>query len=123
MTDRTQAVIEAENRRCAAIAAGDMDGLDALLAEDYVHVHGTGRVGDKADYIEGVRRAPRVPVRDNLRVRLFGDTAVLTGDLLNTIDFPGRPRLVVDATATFVLRETESGWLFVSGHLTPKQDL
>lgn len=123
MTDRSQAVIEAEVRRCAAIAAGDMDGLDALLAEDYLHVHGTGRVGDKADYIDGVRKAPRVPIRDNLRVRLFGDTAVLTGDLLNTIDYPGRPQLVIDATATFVLRETTKGWLFVSGQLTPKREL
>jgi ketosteroid isomerase-like protein len=118
---REQAVIDAEVSRCRAIAEGDMAKLAALLSDDYLHVHGDGRVGDKADYIEGVERAPRVPVRSNLVVRLFGDIAVLTGDLLNTIEFPDREKLVIDTFATFVLREQQGKWAFVSGQLTPKR--
>jgi ketosteroid isomerase-like protein len=119
---RTQAVLDAESRRCAAISSGDFEALTAMLSEDYLHTHGDGRTGDKVDYIEGVRKAPRVPIRDNLVVRLFGDVAVLTGDLLNTIHLPDRGEpLVIEASATFVLRETNSGWLFVSGQLTPKR--
>jgi ketosteroid isomerase-like protein len=119
---REQAVLDAEARRCAAIVSGDFDALAAMLSDDYLHTHGDGRIGDKSDYIEGVRKSPRVPLRDNLVVRLFGDMAVLTGDLLNTIHMPGREApLVIEASATFVLREHEGQWLFVSGQLTPKQ--
>jgi hypothetical protein len=121
--EREQAVIDAEARRCQAIADRDMVGLAALLSEDYLHVHGDGRIGDKADYIAGVERAPRVPVRTNLVVRLFGDVAVLTGDLLNTIDFQDRERLVIDTTATFVLHEIDGRWIFASGQLTPKRSI
>jgi hypothetical protein len=121
---RQQAVIDAEARRCRAIASGDFIALSAILDDDYLHVHGDGRVGGKVDYIDGVRRAPRVPVRSNLIVRLFDNTAVLTGDLLNTIDFPDRPQLMIDATATFVLREAPQGnWMFLSGQLTPKRSI
>lgn len=123
MTDaRAQAVLDAEARRCAAIAAGDFDTLATMLSDDYLHTHGDGRVGDKADYIKGVRNAPRVPVRDNLVVRLFGETAVLTGDLHNTIHLPDRREpLVIEASATFVLYEIDGEWRFVSGQLTPKR--
>ena len=121
--DRAAAVIQAEQRRCDAIAAGDFDALAAMLADDYLHVHGTGHVGDKADYIDGVRRAPRVPVRSNLVVRLFGDVAVLTGDLLNTIQWETGETVVIDATATFVLQERDGDWIFLSGQLTPKRTL
>jgi ketosteroid isomerase-like protein len=120
----TQAVLKAETQRCQAIAVGDFAALSALLSEDYLHTHGDGRTGDKADYIQGVRNAPRVPVRDNLVVRLFGDTAILTGDLLNTIHLPDREEpLVIEAAATFVLRQTGDAWLFVSGQLTPKRSI
>jgi ketosteroid isomerase-like protein len=123
MDVRQQEVIEAEALRCQAIADGDMRALAALLSDDYLHVHGDGRIGGKADYIAGVERAPRVPVRSNLVVRLFGDVAVLTGDLLNTIDFPDRDKLVIDTTATFVLRAERGAWTFVSGQLTPKRKI
>jgi ketosteroid isomerase-like protein len=106
--EREKGVIDAEARRCQAIADGDMGKLGSLLSDDYLHVHGDGRIGDKADYMV---------------VRLFGDVAVLTGDLLNTIDFPDRERLVIDTSATFVLRETDGNWTFVSGQLTPKRKI
>jgi ketosteroid isomerase-like protein len=121
---RMQAVIDAESKRCAAIAAGDFDALANMLSDDYLHTHGDGRIGDKDDYIAGVRKAPRVPLRENLLVRIFGDVAVLTGDLLNTIHLPDRNEpLVIDASATFVLHETGGQWQFVSGQLTPKRPI
>jgi hypothetical protein len=120
---RKQAVLDAEAARCAAITAGDMTTLAGMLDHDYVHIHGDGRIGDKADYIEGCIRAPRTPKRDNLKVRIFGDSAVLTGDLLNRIDLPGKGLIVIDASATFVLRECAGKWIFVSGQLTPKREI
>ena len=33
MTDATQEVLDLETRRCAAVAAGDLDGAEALWQE------------------------------------------------------------------------------------------
>jgi hypothetical protein len=35
-----------------------------------------------------IKAGPRVPERRNLRVRAYGDVAILTGDLLNHLIFP-----------------------------------
>ena len=122
MTDPVQEILDLERRRCDAIASSDLAALADVLADDYLHVFGSGTHGDKAHYIEGIRRGPRVPVRSNLTVRLYGDdTAVLDGDLLNTLDLPGRERRVVDAYVTQVARRDGDAWRFVSFQLTPKR--
>jgi ketosteroid isomerase-like protein len=121
--NRVRAVLDAEQQRCDAIAAGNLKALAALLSDDYVHVHGTGRVGDKDDYIKGIEFAPRVPVRANLQVRLHDDTALLIGDLLNTIEYPGRGTIVIETTASALLRERNGRWIFLYMQLTPRHDL
>jgi hypothetical protein len=35
-------LLELERQRSAAFDAYDLDGLRALLADDYIHVHGNG---------------------------------------------------------------------------------
>ena len=122
MTDAEQEIIELEKRRCRAIADGDFDALADVLADDYLHVYGTGSYGGKQAYIEGIRRGPRVPIRTNLRVRMYGgDTAILNGDLLNTLNFPDRPTRVVDTYVTQVARRDQGTWRFVSFQITPKR--
>jgi ketosteroid isomerase-like protein len=114
-------IIALEARRCEAIATADFDALADTLADDYLHVFGSGVTGDKPGYIEGIRAGPRAPVRSNLTVRLYGDMAILNGDLLNTINAPGRPQRVIDAFVTQVARKENGRWRFVSFHITPKR--
>ena len=119
-----QEILDLEQRRCDAIAKGDLVALADVLADDYLHVFGTGTYGGKQGYIEGIARGPRVPVRANLTVRFYGDdTAILNGDLLNTLNFPDRPQRVVDAYVTQVARRDGGVWRFVSFHITPKRAL
>ena len=99
MSDEAE-VLELERRRCAAIGAGDLATLSEVLADDYVHVMGMGVVKDKASYIETIRNGPRTPERGALRVRLYGDAAVITGDLLNRIGAPGQPARIIDTVVT-----------------------
>jgi hypothetical protein len=55
---------------------------------------------------------------------VYGDTAIINGDLLNTISTPGEAVRVVDAYVTQIaIRQAAGGWLFVSWHITPKQTL
>lgn len=121
MSDESENVLELERRRCAAIANADFDALGDVLAEDYLHVFGTGPTTDKPGYIAAIKAAPRVPVRDNLRVRVYGDAAVLTGDMINNITPPGQETRVVQAFCTQVAAKRDGRWQFVSFQLTPKR--
>jgi ketosteroid isomerase-like protein len=113
-------VIALEARRAAAIAQKDFTALAGVLGDDYLHVYGDGRTSDRAGYIKEVEAAPRVPTRGPLKARVYGDVAVLTGDLLNRITYPDRPTRVLDTFVTQVLRRTNGQWRFVSFQITPK---
>ena len=118
----TQEVLNLETRRCAAVAAGDLNGLAATLADDYLHVFGGGTTAGKAAYVAELKAGPRTHERSNLTVRLYGDTAVVNGDILNTMRYPGRPVSVVNAFVTQVaVKGADGEWRFVSWHITPKR--
>lgn len=116
-----QAVLDLEARRCAAVAAGDLDGLTATLAEDYLHVYGSGTTSNRADYVAELEAGPRTHERENLAVRVYGDTAVVTGDITNTMRYPDRPVRVVQAFVTQVAVRHDGEWRFVSWQITPKR--
>lgn len=65
-----------------AILKGDVELFDRLLAEDFSHTSASGRTRTKAEWMEG--RTPgqsaysAYDVHD-LKIRIYGDTAVVTG--------------------------------------------
>ncbi|MDD9943148.1 MAG: nuclear transport factor 2 family protein [Myxococcales bacterium] len=109
-----------EARRCEAIGTGDLYALAEVLDDDYLHVLAPGRVVDKAQYLEMIRNGPRRPERGALRVRVYGDAAVLTGTLHNHIGAPNEVRRVIAAYCTQVAVKRANGWRFVSYILTRK---
>jgi ketosteroid isomerase-like protein len=65
-----------------AVVKADVPVLERLLHEDYVHHRPRGTVENRAQYLES-RKARRVDfeslVSDEINVRLYGDTALVTG--------------------------------------------
>src|SRR5262245_3236301 len=65
-----------------AVVKGDVAFLDRALHENYAHHRPRGTVESRTQYLEN-RKARRVDfeslVADEIQVRLFGDTAVVTG--------------------------------------------
>jgi uncharacterized protein (TIGR03067 family) len=65
-----------------AVVKADLAFLERVLHKDYVHHRPRGTAEDRAEYMEN-RRTGRVDFEllasDEIRVRLFGDTAVVTG--------------------------------------------
>jgi len=51
-----------EESRRAALAAGDIEALSDLIADDYIHVHATALIHDKAAMLNHVRKSPRTVV-------------------------------------------------------------
>lgn len=86
-----QEIIDLENKRIAALKAGDVETLSALVSDDLVHIHGRGHVDDKAGYLAGVankfkfHRIERGP----LQIRVYGDVVVVNGPLSQTVSVTG----------------------------------
>lgn len=119
-TDHAGEIIALELRRCALVAAGDIDTVAELLVEDYVHVHGNGVVSDKADYLNWIRESPREQTRENLKVRFYDWTAILNGDIVNRIQYKDQGLRVIHAYVTQVLVRHENRWKFAQWHIAPK---
>lgn len=80
-------VLAAEAARLRAIDTRDWAALDLLIGDDLSYVHSdTGLYEDKAANLATLHVSPRSYVRRDLRVRPYGDVAVLTGEIDITID-------------------------------------
>jgi ketosteroid isomerase-like protein len=93
VTDETARleIHDLEKQRCAALIAGDIAALDALMADDLVHIHGNGHIDDKAAYLKGVETKfifHRIE-RGDLNVRVYGAVAVVIGTLSQSVSVRG----------------------------------
>jgi hypothetical protein len=84
-------ILELETRRSRALVESDAATLDEITSDDYTHVETGGGVRDKAGFLgilsrPGVRFASWV-IEENT-VRIYGDTAVVTGRYHNTVVTP-----------------------------------
>ena len=72
-------------RQWATLLVGaDAKGIETLLASDYVHTHGTGKVENKQQFVEalrsGARKYERCEMKD-LRFISLGSAAVVHGSI------------------------------------------
>jgi ketosteroid isomerase-like protein len=104
-----------------AVVAADVAVLERILHEDYVHNRPSGVVEDRAQYLDN-RKERRVDfeslVPDQMEVRVYGDTAIVTGrstargkDQYGTMDEQRR--------WTRVLIRRDGSWQFVHFQATP----
>ena len=98
-----------------AAAKGDGMVLDKLLAGDLYHVHASGNIEDKATYVGSLvsgkrKHEPIVP--QEVKVRVYGDTAVSTGKFKMVAYKEGMPKPMVDQVNIYihVWRKTPQGW-------------
>ncbi|ERK17678.1 hypothetical protein L579_3559 [Pantoea sp. AS-PWVM4] len=115
-------LLEFEQQRQQALIHADLPRLASMLAEDLVHIHSTGMVHNKAQFLAHVQRMGGFIAiqRDTPAIRVEGDIAILTGHTRN------RVRLLETGEeaerygfSTLVLRRTPSGWQILLSQLTP----
>ena len=106
-----------EAARLAALAANDVEAVGQLMADDLVHIHATGVVQNKSQYLAQLADLPRLTQRTTLTVRTYGEVAVLTGQVVNTIKRAQHlPAESVSMTVTQVAYRQSGRWMFVSFH-------
>jgi ketosteroid isomerase-like protein len=116
-TDDAATVAALDTKYQAAVEANDAAGMDSILADDFVLVTGRGKVFTKADLLDEARskRTKYEYQRDSSqKVRVWGNTAVVTALLLEKGTDSGKPfekRLWFSDTYV----RTPRGWRYVFG--------
>ena len=109
------AALDAEYQE--AVKRNDATTMDRLLADDFALVTGTGKIYTKADLLQEARCGRVVYERQEdtaQRVRIWGDTAVITAKLWEKGTKNGRPfEYTLWFTDTYV--RTATGWCYVFG--------
>jgi hypothetical protein len=114
-----QQLTELARQRAAVLVRRDAEALDAMLMENFVYTNSSGRVLRKQDYIQVVIAATWISQQlSGVSVRVFGNTAVLTGKVHDVADFDGF-ELNADFRTTQVYVQTEGGWMYAAGHTSP----
>ncbi|MCZ4061516.1 nuclear transport factor 2 family protein [Pantoea sp. LMR881] len=115
-------LLEFEQQRQRALTQPDLILLEKLLAEDLIHIHSTGMVHNKPQFLRHVERMGGFTAicRETPDIRLAGDIALLTGNTCNTVRLleTGEEK-VRSGFSTLVLRRTSQSWQIVLSQLTP----
>ncbi|MGA9273459.1 MAG: nuclear transport factor 2 family protein [Candidatus Cybelea sp.] len=110
-----------------ALLTGDAGALKALLADDWIVVSGFGSIADKNGFIDFIRKsgARKTMILSEPRVRLYGDTALVTTHLDAVGPFVKevngklvRKCFAVKERQTDVLVWNDGGWKSVLLHET-----
>jgi uncharacterized protein (TIGR02246 family) len=118
MTDELVALADAWSE---AIVSDDADRIAAFMADDWVIVSWSG-VTAREDFLSYVRSGvlghSRMEGVGERRVRVYGDSAVLTVRVLSTAQYGGED-IDADEWTTDVFVRYDGGWRCVLTHITP----
>lgn len=110
-----QTILALEQQRCQAELDGDSATFERLLDATLVHVHTSGRVDDKAALIAARKKVKFLALtRQDLKVRIDGELAVLTGGMYFQVQSLGSDRVVTsNVFVTQVLARFGDEWRFI----------
>lgn len=105
-------------QRMKAISDGDMNGVGALLADDYVHVNANGEILSRTVYfphhLDSHRRSYRTSDA-KVSIRYYGDIAVMVGPQFN--DQVGRS--VQQYAVTIIWHRVNGSWKEIEAQYSP----
>lgn len=103
-----------------AIVSNDAERIGSFMADDWVIVSDSG-VASKEQFLSFVRSGELTHSAmdrvSDARVRVYGDSAVLTSRVTNTAHYGGR-RFDADEWTTDVFVRRDGHWLCVLSHIT-----
>lgn len=105
----------------AAIVANDADRIGSFMADEWVIVSGSG-IADREEFLAYVRSGDlthsAMEAVTPPRIRVHGDTALVTARITNTAHYGGR-RFDADEWTTDAFVRRDGGWRCVLTHITP----
>lgn len=117
----TDEVLQAEERRWAAMIGNDFDTLDELLHDSLSYTHSNAAVDTKASYIANLTNGVvsyRSVDREDTKVITSGNTAVITGSTQFSVHGMGRD-ITITSRYTSVWVHEDGRWQFFAWQNTP----
>jgi ketosteroid isomerase-like protein len=115
--DRSE-ILAVERAWDTAVVKRDVAALNRILADDFLLVWINGQVSGKRDMLKAVaaRKAEIDPFEtEDVNVRIYGDTAVVTGRFTQTAHLGERSE-TNQFRYTDVYHRTRRGWQAISAH-------
>jgi len=113
-------LLKLENEFARAVASNDADALDGLLADDWIIVDPDGGIIDKMRFL-GVIRSGALSHESmestDLEVRLYGNTAVVTGLTTSKGKFMGQDFTSCERATDIFVKQADR-WQCVFTQLT-----
>lgn len=119
MTDTAADLIELEQKRNKLLVANDMAGLGTMLTDDMTYVHASGKLDSKATLLASIGKdySYLESERGELSVRVFGDTAVMTGPAKFLLKVASKPEpITVPCNVTQVWVKQGGAWKLAAYH-------
>jgi len=104
----------------SCVGQAQADGLSKILDDSYQHIHGTGLVENREEFLGAVRSGARKyePIQlEEVKTRLLGDCAVVTGKFALKVSIKGKMMEGVNRFS-FVVVQTPQGPKIVSFQAT-----
>jgi hypothetical protein len=102
------------------VSQGQADELGKILDDSYQHIHGTGLVENREEFLGALRSGMRKyePIQlEEVKTRLFGECAVVTGKFALKVSIKGKMMEGVNRFS-FVVAQTPQGPKIVSFQAT-----
>jgi len=109
-------VADLEKQRFAALVSKDYAYLDKVLAEDLYYCHSNGLIDNKTSFIQSIKDGKltyQEMVPEELKVRVYGKTAVITG-LCSAKVLSNGQQINTRFRFTDVYVKNKAGWQIVS---------
>ena len=113
-------LLELEKRFQNAIVANDADAIEPLVSDDWIIVNADGRTVERDRFLAVVKSGAlthNAMTLDEPRMRIYGDTAVVTGRATSAGKFMGTDFTTLERS-TDVFVKTNGQWRCVLTQLT-----
>jgi ketosteroid isomerase-like protein len=113
-------LLKLENEFARAVASNNADALDKLLADDWIIVEPDGGMIDKARFLEVIRSGAlshESMESTDLKVRVYGNTAVVTGLTTSKGKFMGQDFTSCERATDIFVKQADR-WQCVFTQLT-----
>jgi len=115
-----QELLKVEKEFAKAIVKNDLEGIERLVAVDWIIVDPDGEIVERARFFEVIKSGAMTHdamESEDFRIRVYGDSAVVTGITRTKGKFMGQ-EFSTKERATDVFVKRDGRWQCVLTHLT-----
>jgi ketosteroid isomerase-like protein len=119
-SDAEEELLKVEKEFAETIVSNDLEGLGRLVADDWIIIDPNGEIVDRARFFEVIKSGSLthdIMESEDLRVRVHGDSAVVTAVTRTKGKFMGQ-EFSTQERATDVFVKRDGRWRCVLTHLT-----